>query len=174
VSFDVVVAADLDWGIGKDQTLPWPKLRGDLRHFKRITSTTSTPGRRNAIVMGRKTWQSKEVAERPLPDRLNVVVSRGALEVPPGALAVRSLDEALAVPGVETVFVVGGAILLVDALEHPELRYVYLTRIEERYACDVRMPDLDARGFVKVEWEGEQVSEEHGVRYRIERLLRRI
>lgn len=172
MSFDVVVAADLDWGIGKDQTLPWPKLRGDLRHFKRITSTTSTPGRRNAIVMGRKTWQSKEVAERALPDRLNVVVSRSEFVVPPGVLAVRSLDEALAVRDVETVFVVGGAILLVEAIERKDLRYVYLTRIEERYDCEVKMPDLDARGFVKVAWEGELVNEEHGVRYRIERLRR--
>jgi dihydrofolate reductase/thymidylate synthase len=97
VSFDVVVAADLEWGIGKDQSLPWPKLRGDLRHFKRITTTTTTPGRRNAIVMGRKTWQSKEVAERALPDRLNVVVSRSELAVPAGVIAARSLDEALAV-----------------------------------------------------------------------------
>jgi dihydrofolate reductase/thymidylate synthase len=172
VSFDVVVAADLDWGIGKDQSLPWPKLRGDLRHFKRITSTTSTPGRKNAIVMGRKTWQSKEVGERPLPDRLNVVVSRGELTVPPGVIPARSLDEALAVRDVETVFVVGGAILLIEAIERRDLRYVYLTRIEERYDCDVRMPDLDARGFAKVAWEGEQSGEEHGVRYRIERMRR--
>ena len=172
MSFDVVVAADLDWGIGKAQSLPWPKLRGDLRHFKRITSTTATPGRRNAIVMGRKTWQSKEVGERALPDRLNVVVSRGALEVPPGVIAARTLDEALAVRDVETVFVVGGAILLVEAIERPDLRYVYLTRIDARYECDVKMPDLDARGFVRVAWEAEQASEEHGVRYRIERLRR--
>jgi dihydrofolate reductase / thymidylate synthase len=172
VSFDVVVAADLDWGIGKDQTLPWPKLRGDLRHFKRITSTTSTPGRKNAIVMGRKTWQSKEVGERALPDRVNVVVSRSDLAVPPGVIAARSLDEALAVRDVETVFVVGGAILLIEAIERRDLRYVYLTRVEERYDCDVRMPDLDARGFVKVAWEGELANEEHGVRYRIERLRR--
>jgi dihydrofolate reductase/thymidylate synthase len=172
VSFDVVVAADLDWGIGKDQSLPWPKLRGDLRHFKRITSTTSTPGRRNAIVMGRKTWQSKEVAERALPDRLNVVVSRSELAVPPGVVAARSLDEALAVRDVETVFIVGGAELLIEAVERRDLRYVYLTRIEERYDCEIRMPDLDARGFVKVAWEGELANEEHGVRYRIERLRR--
>jgi dihydrofolate reductase len=172
VSFDVVVAADLDWGIGKDQSLPWPKLRGDLRHFKRITTTTSTPGRRNAIVMGRKTWQSKEVGERALPDRVNVVVSRSELAVPPGVIAARSLDEALAVRDVETVFIVGGAILLIEAVERRDLRYVYLTRVEERYDCDIKMPDLDARGFVKVAWEGELANEEHGVRYRIERLRR--
>jgi dihydrofolate reductase/thymidylate synthase len=176
VSFDVVVAADLDWGIGHDQSLPWPKLRGDLRHFKRITSVTAAAGRRNAIVMGRKTWQSKEVSERPLPGRLNVVVSRGPLAVPAGVIAASSLDhaltEALAGGDVETSFVVGGAELLVHSIERPDLRYVYLTRIEARYGCEIRMPDLDARGFVRIPWEGEQALEEHGVRYRIERLRR--
>jgi dihydrofolate reductase len=171
VSFDVVVAADLDWGIGKDDGLPWPKLRGDLRHFKRITSTASE-GRRNAIVMGRKTWESKEVDRRPLPNRVNVVVSRGAYEVPAGVVAARSLDEALAVPNVESVFVVGGAELIVAALERPDLRYVYLTRVESRYECDTKMPDLDARGFVRDAWDGELDAHEHDVHFRIERLRR--
>ncbi|HEX3480753.1 MAG TPA: dihydrofolate reductase [Kofleriaceae bacterium] len=59
--FDIVVAADLDRGIGKDNGLPWPKLRGDLRHFKKTTSTASAD-KRNAIVMGRKT--APEPAQR--------------------------------------------------------------------------------------------------------------
>jgi dihydrofolate reductase/thymidylate synthase len=171
VSFDVVVAADQDWGIGKDNALPWPKLRGDLRHFKRITSTASE-GRKNAIVMGRKTWESKEVGCAPLPNRVNVVVSRSELTVPANVVVAHTLDEALAVPDVENVFIVGGAGLLLAAVEHPALRYVYLTRIETRFECDITMPDLDARGFVKDVWDGEQKAEEHEVRYRIERLKR--
>src|SRR5258706_657500 len=122
--FDIVVAADLDWGIGKDNGLPWPKLRGDLRHFKRTTSTAS-PGKRNAIVMGRKTWQSKEVGCAPLPNRLNVVVSHEAFEVPTGVVAARTLDEALGVPEVENIFIVGGAGLILDAIDRPDLRSGY-------------------------------------------------
>ncbi len=169
--FDIVVAADLDWGIGKDNGLPWPKLRADLRHFKKTTSTAS-PGKRNAIVMGRKTWESKEVGKAALPNRLNVVVSRSAYEVPAGVVAARSLDEALAVPEVESIFVVGGAGVIVDAIERPDLRYVYLTRVESRFECDIKMPDLDARGFVKNAWEGELAAEEHEVKFRIQRLSR--
>ena len=167
--FDIVVAADLDWGIGKNNALPWPKLRGDLQHFKRITSTASE-GRRNAIVMGRKTWESKEVAGKPLPNRLNVVVTRTALAVPAGVIAARSIDEALAVEDVETIFVVGGAVLICAVIERSDLRHVYLTRIEQRFGCDVRMPDLDARGFTHAVWDGERTGEEYSVRYRIERL----
>jgi dihydrofolate reductase len=167
--FDIVVAADLDWGIGKDNGLPWPKLRGDLQHFKRTTSTASE-GRRNAIVMGRKTWESKEVACKPLPNRLNVVVSRSPLTVPAGVVAARTIDEALGASDVEAIFVVGGAGLLLSVIERSDLRYVYLTRIEQRFGCDIKMPDLDARGFVRDAWDGERTAEEHDVRYRIERL----
>jgi dihydrofolate reductase len=172
--FDIVVAADLDWGIGKANALPWPKLRGDLKHFKRITSTASE-GKRNAIVMGRKTWESKEVAGKPLPHRLNVVVSRlgrQGLAVPEGVVVARSIDEALAVGGVETIFVVGGAGLIREVIERDDLRYVYLTRIEQSFDCDVKMPDLDARGFVRDAWEGEHHADEYDLHYRIERLKR--
>jgi dihydrofolate reductase len=169
--FDIVMAADLDWGIGKDNALPWPKLRGDLQHFKRITSTASE-GRRNAVVMGRKTWESKEVAGKPLPNRQNVVVTRGELAVPAGVIVAHSVDQALAVQGVEAIFVLGGASLLCDVIERSDLRFVYLTRIAQRFACDVVMPDLDARGFVRDPWDGERSGDEFDVRYRIERLKR--
>ncbi|HEY0191890.1 MAG TPA: dihydrofolate reductase [Kofleriaceae bacterium] len=169
--FDIVVAADQDWGIGKDNGLPWPKLRGDLQHFKRLTSTASE-GRRNAIVMGRKTWESKEVAGRPLPNRVNVVVTRGELTAPAGVIVAHTVDQALALDSVESIFVVGGAGLVQDVIERPDLRYVYLTRILGRYECDVQLPDLDARGFVRDAWDGERQAEDFEVRYRIERLKR--
>jgi dihydrofolate reductase len=170
--FDIVVAADLEWGIGKANALPWPKLRGDLQHFKRTTSTASE-GRRNAIVMGRKTWESKEVAGKPLPNRVNVVVSRGGLIVPAGVVICSSVEAALAITSVETTFVVGGAALIREVIERADLRYVYLTRIEQSFDCDTRMPDLDVRGFVRDPWDGERKAEEYDVRYRIERLKRR-
>ena len=111
--FDVVVAADRSWGIGREGALPWPKLTGDLQHFRKITSATKDETLRNAIVMGRKTWESAEVAGKPLPRRLNIVVSRGELTLPEGVVGARSLNEALAVDRehdrVESVFVVGGA-----------------------------------------------------------------
>jgi dihydrofolate reductase len=171
--FDVVVAADLEWGIGKANGLPWPRLRGDLAHFRRVTTSTTTEGARNAIVMGRKTWESNEVGAKPLPKRLNVVVSRNTLIVPDGVVAASSLAAALGVTGVETIFVVGGAGLFQEALVDARLRFVYLTRIEGKFDCDVKMPDLDARGFYRdARWEGEAIGEDNGVRYRIERLCK--
>lgn len=172
--FDVVVAVDRAWGIGRANALPWPRLRGDLAHFKRVTSEAS-PGRRNAVVMGRKTWDSAEVAGRALPRRLNIVISRGALPVPEGVLAARSLDEALAAAtaaDAEATFVVGGAQILALALDHPALRAVYLTRIDGTFGCDTFIPDLDAAGFRPAPWAGAGEGEDAGVRYRFERLVR--
>lgn len=173
--FDVIVAADLDWGIGKAGGLPWPKLRGDLQHFKRVTSA-ATAGMRAAVVMGRKTWQSAEIAGRPLPKRLNVVVSRGALAVPDGVAIAHSIDAALRVAtdakDVETVFVCGGAEIYRAAIARPDLRWIYLTRVDGRFDCEVKIPDLD-RDFRRASWDGDQALEENGVRYRIERLQRR-
>jgi dihydrofolate reductase len=174
VTFDVVVAADLDWGIGTANGLPWPKLSGDLAHFRRVTSAAAA-GKRNAIIMGRKTWESTEVNGRPLPKRLNVVISRGTLILPEGVVAARSFDEALAVtevPDIDTAFVVGGAQILKDAFAHAALRYIYLTRVGGRFGCDTYIPDLDAAGFRAVAWDGACEGEDSGVLYRIERLAR--
>ncbi len=164
-----MVAADLDWGIGKANGLPWPRLRGDLQHFKRVTCE----GGRNAIVMGRKTWQSAEVAGRPLPNRLNIVITRGTLAVPDEVIVAASLDEALAVAAAApNTFCVGGAEIFRQAFGHAELRWIYLTRVEARFGCDTMIPDLDALGFKPTAWDREQQLEDSSVRYRIERLAR--
>jgi dihydrofolate reductase len=174
--FDVVVAADRDWGIGKANALPWPKLRGDMAHFKWVTCAASE-GHRTAIVMGRKTWQSAEVGGKPLPRRLNVVITRRTdLVVPDGVVVAASLDAGLVAaagaPTVETVFVVGGAEIYREAFTRDDLRWVYLTRVDGHYQCDATIPDLD-RDFERDVWDGEQDLEDAGVRYRIERLKRR-
>jgi dihydrofolate reductase len=200
VSFDVVVAADLEWGIGKANALPWPKLKGDMAHFRRVTST-APEGARNAIIMGRKTWQSAEMAGKPLPKRLNVVITRTpALSVPEGVVVAGSLDAALAaakgaqldaahaaaktptpphdaagsrtsIP-IDSLFVVGGAEIFREAFGHAALRWIYLTRVHGRFGCEVVIPDLDALGFVRTPWDGELEAEDGGVRYTIERLAR--
>jgi dihydrofolate reductase len=173
--FDLVVAADLDGGIGRANGLPWPRLAGDLAHFKAVTST-ATAGQRNAVVMGRRTWESVEVAGRALPRRLNVVISRRPLVVPAGVLAATSLDDAVAqvaaAGDVDQCFVVGGAEIFRLALDDARLRFVYLTRVEGRFGCDTFLPPLD-EAWSEGPWDGARELEDGGVRYRIARLVRR-
>ena len=66
----------------------------------------------------------------------------------------------------------GGAEMIRHSIGHAELRCIYLTRVEGHFECEVAIPDLDAAGFVKTEWDGEQTGEDNGVRYRIDRLTR--
>jgi len=72
--YQVVAAATRDMSIGKDGSLPWT-LPSNLRYSKELTTTTSTPGKRNVVIMGRKTWESIPQKYRPLPGRLNVVLT---------------------------------------------------------------------------------------------------
>ena len=72
--FAIVVAADEQLGIGRNGTLPW-KLPAEMARFKRVTSE-APEGQRNAVIMGRKTYESIPPKFRPLPGWLNIVLSR--------------------------------------------------------------------------------------------------
>jgi dihydrofolate reductase/thymidylate synthase len=77
MTIQLVVAATRKLGIGKGGTMPW-KLPGDMAYFKELTSKTADAGKQNAVIMGRKTWESIPVKFRPLPGRINVVLTRAA------------------------------------------------------------------------------------------------
>jgi dihydrofolate reductase len=70
-------------GIGLRGQLPWPPLKADMSFFKRVTTRPPVPAEtkphaevKNAVIMGRKTWDSVPAKFRPLRDRINVVISR--------------------------------------------------------------------------------------------------
>ncbi|CAL5875193.1 uncharacterized protein PFLUO_LOCUS9497 [Penicillium psychrofluorescens] len=63
-------------GIGHKGTLPWPRIKADMSFFARVTSRPPAPGTTNAIIMGRKTYDSVPVHLRPLAKRINVVITR--------------------------------------------------------------------------------------------------
>ena len=65
--FDLIVAVDATSGIGRAGRLPWP-LRGDMRHFRETTRRTADPARRNAVIMGRRTWESLPNGSRQFCD----------------------------------------------------------------------------------------------------------
>jgi len=73
----VVAATKNGFGIGKDGTMPW-KLSGDMAYFKELTSRTRDASKQNAVIMGRKTWESIPAKFRPLKGRINIVLSRNA------------------------------------------------------------------------------------------------
>ncbi len=129
----LLVAADEENVIGKDNKLPW-HLPNDLKYFK--NQTWGLP-----ILMGRKTFES---IGKPLPGRKSIVLTRSDW-THEGVAVVHSLEEAIekaAALAVEEVFVIGGAELFRTAL--PVAGRVYLTRIHHRFEGDARFPKLDA------------------------------
>jgi dihydrofolate reductase len=146
IEFDIVVAADLDDGIGVAGAIPW-RLPSDLAHLKRITSDASVAGARNAVIMGRVTWDTIPDRFRPLPRRLNVVVStQPHLALPDGVLLAPGLEPALVASaeaaGVERIFVLGGGKIYRQALELPGCRRIYMTRVLARHTCDAFFPPM--------------------------------
>ncbi len=136
-SFDIIVAHDLNRGIGKNNALPWT-CPADMRHFKQVT--TQGPGQ-NRVIMGRRTWESLPPNYRPLPNRENVVVSQSLTHIE-GSRVVSDLDAALANPPLNgRLFVIGGAQLYKTALAHPRLGRVYVTKIFDRFDCDTVFAD---------------------------------
>ena len=73
--FQLVVAAAKNMGIGKEGGLPW-SLPGDMAYFKDLTSRTRDAAKQNAVIMGRRTWESIPAKFRPLKGRINVVLTR--------------------------------------------------------------------------------------------------
>jgi dihydrofolate reductase len=129
----LVVAYTDNRVIGRDNGMPW-HLPGDLAHFKR--STLGHP-----IIMGRKTWDS---VGRALPGRRNLVISRNADLVAPGAEVWPSLDAALAdCADASVICVIGGAQIFAEALERAD--EVIATEIHEHIDGDTFFPPLDAK-----------------------------
>lgn len=142
--FIAIAAVDDDMGIARGGTLPW-HVPSDLKRFRRLTVGAG----RNAIVMGRLTWQSIEVAQRPLPKRLNIVMSRTPFEAP-GAIVVSTWDAVIdATRDSDTVWVVGGAQIYTAAFEADLTDAIELTRIAGRFDCDLHFPAIPA-DFVRI------------------------
>ncbi len=147
IPFSIIVALDSKFGIGKNGLLPW-HLPEDLKHFKTITTRLSSAKKINAVIMGRKTWDSIPLKFRPLPERLNVVISRqSVLAVPSGVIHAASLQDALnslakKQDAVGEIFVIGGAQIFKEAVNHPACQKIYLTQIEKEFLCDTFFPDV--------------------------------
>ncbi|MDY6051376.1 MAG: dihydrofolate reductase [Rothia sp. (in: high G+C Gram-positive bacteria)] len=127
--------------IGRDGDMPWYAPE-DLNHFKQ--TTLGTP-----VMMGRVTWESFPPRFRPLPGRLNLVISRSVTEVEhkDGAVWVSSLDEALSqaqhlAPEASTYWLIGGGSLYAEALGRTDLPGVAGGQVSlvERTLFEVEVP----------------------------------
>jgi len=166
MKFSIIAAADKNMGIGVDNKLPW-RLKGDLQYFQYVT-TEAEQGKVNAVIMGRKTWESLPDKTKPLKDRVNVVLSRNYADVPDGVLVVNSLEDALYQlwndEKVDKIFVIGGASVYKQAIEHPDCDRIYLTEVQDVFNCDAFFPEIDYNIFEVIE--DADPHDENGLKYR--------
>ena len=147
VTLSLVVAHDENHGIGIHNSLPW-HLPEDMRYFKTLTCHCESPDKQNAVIMGRKTWESIPEKFRPLPNRLNIVLSSKPVENTESTLFFTSLKDAiqhcdqLQNDGhIERVFCIGGANLYAQCIAHERCITLYATRIHRSYNCDAFFPN---------------------------------
>ena len=149
-----IVAADKNWGIGRNNRLPW-RIPEELAFFKKTTMGST-------IVMGRKTLESLP-GGRPLLGRRNIVLSRDTTRNVSGVEFVQSIETLLAITNDETVFVIGGGQIYEQLL--PYSSEAYVTKVDGSYETDTFFPDLDKDTNWIVGSSFDSVTSETGITY---------
>jgi len=151
----LVVARAANGVIGDKGRIPW-RLPEDMRRFKQVTMG-------KPCIMGRKTWES--LPKKPLPGRLNIVVTRDPHYAAEGAAVVHSFEEGVTLAKSESanqIAVIGGEEIYRAAL--PLADVIYLTEVLAEFPGDALFPAIDPAAWRETARE-EHVSDT-GLRYR--------
>ena len=161
MKISMIAAMAEDRVIGLDNKMPW-HLPADLQFFKRVTLG-------KPVIMGRKTYQS---IGRPLPGRINIVLTRDKDLQIEGVSCVQTVQQALdLVQGTPEVMVIGGATIYQQFLE--QATRLYLTFIDLKVAGDTQFPDYQAvANWQEVEREAHLADEKNGYNYQFVTLER--
>jgi dihydrofolate reductase len=152
MAINIVVAVAQNGVIGRDNQLIW-HLPKDLRYFKNLTTG-------HAVVMGRKTYES---IGRPLPNRVNIIISRDSDYQAIGCQTASSLADGIAKARQtsEEVFVIGGAQIYKQALALADR--VYLTEVHGDFEGDTFFNALPKDQWKEISRETHQPDEKHMV-----------
>lgn len=145
---NLIVNVDKNWAIGLGSKL-LVRIPQDMKYFRSMTTG-------HVVVMGRKTLESFPES-KPLPNRVNIVLTRDQGYQAPGALVVHSMEELKEelekYPG-EEIYVIGGGQIYRELL--PLCDKAYVTKVDRAFDADVYFPDLDQ----DPQWKMTKVSEE--------------
>lgn len=161
---NLIVAADNNWGIGKDNSL-LVHIPEDMKFFREMTTE-------KVVVMGRKTLESFPF-RRPLKNRTNIVLTSDTNYKVDGAIVVHSVEQLLALLknyNSEDVFIIGGASIYKQMLNYCSTAYV--TKIKETYEADTYFPNLEELD----NWDLQKCSEEKeydGIKYQFVKYINR-
>ena len=149
--FSIIVGMHLtNRAIGAKGKIPW-KCRADMKFFKETTTFVKDPTKTNAVIMGRKTYESLPA---PLPNRLNVVLTSKPCKGLFSNDFNTVLDQLESDPTVETIFVIGGEMVYREALKHPKCEKIYLNEVDvvcDLSEADAFFPEIDLTRYKLVE-----------------------
>ena len=161
-----LVAVSNNLVIGVDNDLPW-NLKADLAHFKKYTLN-------KIIIMGRKTYES---IGRPLPNRINYVVSRTLNEIP-GAYVFNSLEDAISKAETENIkinidneiIIIGGGHLFNETVK--TINKLIITRVDCDIDGDIYYPKIDLTQWSLVKTESYKKDSQNDYNFTIEEYLK--
>jgi dihydrofolate reductase len=135
----IIVAIAENYAIGKNNDLLW-HIPGDMKRFKRLTSG-------HTVIMGKKTYES--LPRRPLPNRVNIVISDDPVDLFDQCVMAWSIVEALnkSDPSDEN-FIIGGASVYRQFL--PLTDRLYITWVHKAFDGDVFLPEIDFSEWVLI------------------------
>lgn len=160
----ILVACDENRVIGKNNTLIW-HLPADLKRFKELTTG-------QVIIMGRKTYES---IGRPLPNRINIVITRQTGYQPEGVIIVHSLEEALLKAKSlhrGDIYVVGGAEIYEQSMDLAD--EIELTQLHDIFDGDAFFPIIDEQIWQMVSKERGVTDEKNPYQYSFVRYVRKV
>ena len=134
----LIVAVAQNWAIGKNNDLLW-HLPKDLKFFKEKTLG-------HYVIMGRKSYESIPEKYRPLPNRINVIVTRNKDYKMEGCVVVNSIEDGikLAVQNGDTEpFVIGGGQIYKQAIQDDLIDKMYITEVHKFFEGDAFFPAID-------------------------------
>ncbi len=133
----IIAALAENRGIGKDNNLLW-HLPADMKFFKEQTTG-------HVIITGRKNYESIPEKFRPLPDRINIVVTRDKNYVAPGAIIVHTIEEGIKMAqdkNAEKCFIIGGGQIYKEVLEKNMAHEMIITRVDANLEADTFFPEI--------------------------------
>ncbi len=162
----ILVAMAKNRVIGRNNTLPW-HLPADLKHFKSLTMG-------HPMIMGRKTYES---IGKPLPGRINIIVTKQSNFQAPGTAIVNSIEEALERSKASSItnrecFIIGGAELYQQTLKL--CHRLYITEIQSDFEGDTFFPEFNPDDWRESARERHQDNDKGGLVYHFVILGRKI
>lgn len=161
MSISIIVAIGNQGQIGVNNRLPW-KLKEDLENFRKLTIG-------NVVIFGRKTFES---IGRPLPNRINVVITRQKNYKVNDIYIFNSLDKAIDYFENKNIFIAGGEDIYKEALNGKYLiDNLYITHVDYNGPADKFFPKIDLTKWQLISADTYKKDDNNDYNYKIEKYI---